>query len=124
MSEITLDSVQWDVDPFTNISLFIPRVFINITWQEIVSIFNKLRIGKVSHVDFQEKRGRDGIAYHSVFVHFEYWYDNVAARNFQARVLDPLQEARLVYDDPWHWIVLENKRQNTVSNVQMAPGVY
>jgi hypothetical protein len=116
ISEITLEPVQWDVDPFTNISLFIPRVFINITWQEIVQVFNQLRIGKVSRVDFQKKRGRDGRAYHSVFVHFEYWYDNVAARNFQARVLDPLQEARLVYDDPWHWIVLENNWQKNIDS--------
>jgi hypothetical protein len=34
--------------------------------------------------------------------------------NLQARILDPNQEARIVYDDPWYWIVLENKGQKSV----------
>ena len=95
--------------PFVNLSLYIPRVFPNINRKKIVEIFHRLRIGRVANIDLQRKIGRDGQPYNSVFVHFEYWYDNVAARNFQARVLNPAEEARLVYDDPWHWVVLENK---------------
>jgi hypothetical protein len=45
----------------------------------------------------------------SAYIHFENWYNTDAAQCFQERVLNPDKEARLVYDDPWHWIVLENK---------------
>lgn len=90
-----------------NISLYIPHVFKNITSDRIVQIFESLRIGKVNYIDLVSKVGKNGY-YYSVYVHFDYWYDNVAARNFQKRVLDPKKEARLVYDDPWYWIVLEN----------------
>ena len=96
-------------DPFVNLSLYIPRVFPNINKKKIIEIFHKLRIGRVAYIDLQRKIGRNGKPYNSVFVHFEFWYDNVAARNFQARVLNPAEEAHLVYDDPWHWVVLENK---------------
>jgi hypothetical protein len=30
-------------------------------------------------------------------------------------VLNPAKEARIVYDDPWYWIVLENKAKKHVS---------
>jgi hypothetical protein len=112
VSDISLDNalvpVIPELAPLYNISLFIPRVFINIREQRIVKIFHILRIGKVSKIDFVWKRGRNGKPYNSVFVHFDHWYDNTASRNFQARVRDPAQDALLVYDDPWYWVVLEN----------------
>ena len=100
---------QFKQEPLYNLSLFIPRVFVNISWQKIAHIFHSLRIGKVKQIDFVRKRSHDGKPYNAVFVHFEHWYDNTAARNFQAKVRDPSEEARLVYDEPWYWVVLENK---------------
>jgi len=94
-----------------NMSLYIPRVFPNYDGEAIAKVFESLRLGKVNRIDFVPKTGRDGKGYNAVYVHFEQWYDNVAARNFQARVVDPEQEARIVYDDPWFWIVFENKSQ-------------
>ena len=89
----------------TNISLFITYVFPSITSERIAHIFESLRIGQVSYSEFYDRLDRNGKKYYSVHIHFTHWYDNVAARNFHARVCDPNQEARLVYDDPWYWIV-------------------
>jgi hypothetical protein len=97
-----------------NVSLYIPHVFANISKEEVINVFEGLRIGKVSNIDFVNKMG-DHSQYNAVYVHFEYWYDNAAARNFQERVLNPDKEARIVYDDPWYWIVLENKAKKHVS---------
>ena len=94
---------------FANISLYIPHVFANITKNKIVETFEKLRIGSISRIDFINKKGKNE-NFNSVYIHFTQWYDNVASRNFQQRVLDPNMEARVVYDEPWFWIVLENKR--------------
>jgi len=123
LSDISLDEVlampipEPNPGPIHNISLFIPRIFVNISGQRIVQIFHSLRIGKVSQIDFVRKRGRNGRPYNAVFVHFEHWYDNTAARNFPAKVRDPAQDALLVYDDPWFWVVLENTSSECAPNI-------
>ena len=94
---------------FANISLYIPHVFANISKNKIVETFEKLRIGSINRIDFVNKKGKNE-NFNSVYIHFSQWYDNIASRNFQQRVLDPNMEARVVYHEPWFWIVLENKR--------------
>ena len=92
------------------LSLFIPRVFANISEQRIERIFYSLGYGQVDRVDFVEKKGINGTGpYKSAYIHFDYWFDNDVADRFQERVRNPNKEARVVYDDPWFWIVLENK---------------
>ena len=96
-----------------NMSLYIPHVFANISKEFISETFETLRIGKVNKIDFVYKLGKDA-PYNTAYVHFENWYDNTAAYNFQQRVLNPEKEARLIYDEPWYWIVLENKAKKHV----------
>jgi hypothetical protein len=98
-------------------SLYIPRVFINITEERIMNIFWKLNIGKVSRADFVLKDGKSG-QYYSVFVHFEYWFMNSTAAHLQERILDPNQDAKIVYDEPWYWVVLQN---NTAASASASP---
>jgi hypothetical protein len=99
------------------LSLFIPRVFLNISEKRIVAIFKHLDYGKVSRIDFVQKTGTNG-KYKSAYIHFDYWYDNDVARRFQEKVIDPEREARIVYDDPWFWIVLKNNL--TTDNLQQC----
>ena len=102
----------------SNISLYIPHVFCNIDEARIAHIFDSLLLGKVSHVDFVPKTDRCGKSYNAVYVHFNYWYNTVAAANFQEKVRNPEKEARLVYDEPWYWVVLENKSNRVVFDEQ------
>jgi hypothetical protein len=92
-----------------NISLYIPHVFPNFTKEDVIAIIEEQSIGKVCNVDMVSKMGQDGKQYNAVYVHFEFWCDTITNRNFQARVCDPNQEARIVYDTPWYWILPENK---------------
>jgi len=71
-------------------------------------LFSQLHLGEVHHVDFIPKTDKNGRSYNAAYIHFAYWYDNSTAENFQERVTNPEKEARLVYDEPWFWIVLEN----------------
>jgi hypothetical protein len=89
-------------------------VFANISKKVVADTFDNLRIGNVKRVDFVHKRNASG-EYNAVYIHFNYWHDNVAARNFQERVLNPNMEARIVYDEPWYWVVLANKAQKADS---------
>ena len=91
-----------------NISLFIPHVFSNIGQNMIADVFEET-IGKVNHIDFVAKQGKDGNHFNVAYIHFDFWHDTIVTRNLQERILNDAQVARVVYDDPWYWVVLENK---------------
>lgn len=95
-------------DSIENISLYIPHVFANISAERISYSFEQY-IGKVSRVDLVSKIDKTGKFYNAAYIHFTHWYNSDAAYNFQSRVLDDEAVAKFVYDDPWHWVVLENK---------------
>ena len=97
------------------LSLYIPHVFNNFNEDYIAKVFEKLSLGRVSHVDLIAKLDRNGKPYNVAYVHFEEWFDTSAARHFQALVKDPVREARIVYDEPWYWIILENKGKKHVA---------
>ena len=89
-------------------SVYIPRIFNNVPNDKIISTFENLELGKVSNLDIVYKTGVDGSTYKMAFVHFSSWCRNPAADNFRDKIEDPSVEAKLVYDDPWYWIVLPN----------------
>ena len=99
-----------------NISLYIPHIFANYSKSDVAQIFEDQGIGKVSHIDFVSKLGQDNKEYNAAYIHFDYWFANTIAANFQERVLNSKKEARIMYEDPWYWIVLENKAR------KIAPG--
>ena len=98
-----------------NISLYIPHIFANYSKSDVVKVFEDLSIGKVKSIDFISKMDKGGKPFNAAYIHFEYWFDNIAASNFQERVLNPKKEARLMYEDPWFWLVLENTGRKIVS---------
>lgn len=94
----------------SNYSIYIPRVFNNISNQKIISAFEKYDIGTISSIDVKRKTGIDDSCYKVVFIHFSHWNEsNSAAINLRERIENPDKEARLVYDDPWYWILLPNR---------------
>jgi hypothetical protein len=99
---------------FQNISLYIPHIFANFSKEFVEKVFDDLNIGNVKNIDFVSKYGQDGKEYNAAYIHFNEWYDTISARNFQARVVDTGKEARIVYDEPWYWIVLENKARKYI----------
>jgi len=98
------------------LSLYIPHVFPNIDEERISRIFRNLDIGNISRVDFVAKFDRQGKEYNSAYIHFAQWFNTPVATNFQTRVMDPKVEAKLVYDDPWFWVILPNSGKKRVIN--------
>lgn len=93
----------------SKLSLYIPYVKNSISVDFIKDIFEKtLRFGKVSSVQFKRFPMK---SYSTAFIHFDYWKDNVVTRNFQER-LHKFKSTRIVHDDPYYWIVLENKSKD------------
>lgn len=115
-----------------NISLYIPRMaedsHKNSQFKDLNDFirfrFKALAIGEVSHVDF--KKGfvnKDGRMYYKAFVHFNLWYDNPTTRSIQDRIFHEAEYnscAKLVYDDPHYWMLLEYKENQNKSKKQQA----
>ena len=100
------------------LSLFIPRVVPEWASRELIADkFKMLDIGTISRVDFIEKSSANGLKYYQAFLHFEMWENNPATRNIQARIYNSEQCARLIYDDPWYWILLKNHNPLTQEEV-------
>ena len=97
-----------------NLSLYIPHVFPNFTSEYITGVFEFMEYGKVERVDLVSKVDKNGCPYNSAYIHFSKWFTGPVAENFKARVLDPEREARIIHDDPWYWIVLENKTKKYI----------
>jgi len=97
-----------------NMSLYIPHIFANYTKEDVAKVFDDQNIGNVKNIDFVAKMSHEGKVYNAAYIHFEEWYNTIATRNFQARVLDTTKEARVMYEEPWYWIILENKARKFI----------
>ena len=98
-------------------SVCIPRIFHNIPNKKIVSTFEILKLGKVKNMDIVWKTGRDGSSFKMAFIHFCEWnMSSLAARNFRDQIEDPSVDAKLVYDDPWYWLVLPNNSTTIINS--------
>ena len=92
----------------TNFSVFIPHMFPNISKERIANAFESNQLGLVKKIDLVSNIDKQGKKYNCAFIHFSHWYMSDSAMRFLKRVEDPSKEARLVYDDPWFWIILPN----------------
>jgi hypothetical protein len=103
---------QFNIDE--TMSLFIPHVFPNFDESYIAEVFEGLDFGSVHNVDLVAKMDRNGNTFNAAFVHFYKWTNSSMVENFQDRVKNPEKDARIMHDDPWFWIVLENKAKKYI----------
>ena len=96
----------------SNINVFIPYVFSNIDEEYITKAFKM--IGVINHMDFVSKQDREGKLYNAVYIHFDYWLNNTTTTKLH-HSLENGDEARLIHDTPWFWVVLPNKGQKFIS---------
>ena len=99
----------------SNMSIYIPSVTPTTTEDQVKSVFYNLWIGQVSRVDFVE---RDDSENYMAFVHFDYWYNHANAYYLQKRIIEHGQ-SRIVYNDPYYWIVMKNNAPLTVAEVEL-----
>jgi hypothetical protein len=101
------------------LSLMIPRVFPQwVNEETLIDIFKRHKLGivyKVSIIYMKSESRRCGHPMYKAIVYFSVWYDNIIAYNFQQRIFAN-GNTRVVYDDPWFWVAVENKRQRLTNN--------
>jgi hypothetical protein len=104
-------------------SLFIPNLGVLNDKDEISRLFHSLDIGRVSYINLFPKQDRLGKSYNSAKIFFAEWYDTDTARALQRKINSATYEkpARMIYDDPLDWILLEN-RTIKIQKIQGMPG--
>ena len=106
-------------------SVFIPRMFSNIGESRIRRIFHEHNIGNVERVDLVSKTSGKGDTYNMAFVHFDSMYDTESSVNFRQDVENSDSKTKLVYDEPWFWLVLpfeqKEKKSIVVNNPPFVP---
>lgn len=101
-----------------NLSVYIPRIHRDDANSEFIArTFYEQEIASVRRVDFNKCHdkgtGTDaGRVYYQAKIYFHFWFKNQIAYNIQRRIVDGTH-ARVVYADPWYWILLENKNPLT-----------
>lgn len=102
-----------------DLSLVIPRVFPHwINEKTIIDIFHNQNLGRVYKVSIKYMKHdsrRNGIPIYKAFIYFSVWYDTIIAHNFQQRIFNE-GSAKVVYDDPWYWIAMENTKCRLSNN--------
>ena len=103
-------------------SIYIPRVFSNIHPNVIGQTFERLNIGVVNHIQVIQRPKKKGkSSAYMAFVYFKEWFNNQSALNLAERVLDPEKQARVVYDDPYYWIILPNTTKTKGKGKSKSP---
>lgn len=93
----------------SSLSFFIVRIFMNITKEFVQDLLeNKLKFGKVSDIEFIQKKDKEGRPYHSAYVYFEYFNDTGETKTFLKQMEDP-EGGRILYKKNRFWIILKNK---------------
>ena len=97
-----------------SLSIFIPTMLPYIKPEHIVDLFRNLDIAEVDTIEFTDKMAKNTFTpYKTAHIYFKFWHDTDAARTLQANIESATKEkpAKIVYDDPFSWILIKNTRQ-------------
>ena len=104
-------------------SILIPHVWENISPDYVSQVIYKLNIGVTARIDIVPRDvSNGGKPSNMMFVHMQEWFTNTAAQNLRNKILRG-EEGRIVYDDPWHWIIVQarNPRLDTIRQETSPP---
>jgi hypothetical protein len=94
----------------TDLVLFIPRVFTNISKEKIYNIFDNLNMGEIDKVDIVKKTDYNNKEFNKVFIHYKQWNDSENAETVRNKLLNG-GEVKVIYDNFWFWKVSAYKKQ-------------
>jgi hypothetical protein len=106
----------------SNPSLCIPRAFVNTDEKLVLSVFNQLNLGEISHIDIVQRKNERGEPYKRVFIHFAHWFNNRDAITARSKILEG-KELKIVYDGPWFWKVSLNRYHTATQPSAFKPHI-
>jgi len=81
-------------------------------------------IGSVDRVDLITKMTPQGYPFYIAFIHLAEWYNNFQAKGLQKAVFNPDQKAKMYLTPRTYWILCENKKPLTATEVDMKAIIY
>jgi len=90
----------------------------------IAELFHTNNIGSVDRVDLITKLTPEGYPFYIAFIHFVEWYNHFQAKGLQKAVFNPNQKAKMYVSPRNYWILCENKKPLTESEVEMKAIIY
>ena len=83
-------------------SLYIPRVFANISEERVRDTIEDVGLGEVDRVDMVPIKVASGKKFNRVYVHFKRWSKSEEAQSAREVVLSG-DMFEVTYEDPWFW---------------------
>ncbi len=100
------------------LSIYIPRIFSNISKSQVAKVFEDLELGEIERIDMIPYTNAKGVPLYRAFVYIQ-WSNSGASVHLQEKIKDPDQQAKIMYQEPWFWILLPNKNPMTAKEVLM-----
>ena len=85
----------------------------------IAKQFARQLIGEVDRIDLVAKKTPDGYTFYIAFVHFKVWHNTHAAHTLQQTIREGTKKATVQYHKDWYWIVTENRKPRTESELSL-----
>jgi len=87
-------------------SVCIPRVFANVTKQDVREVFEQVLgsagPGCIERVDLISRTDQNGTPFGRVFIHFRHWPQTPQAQGVRDMLMRG-EQVKIVYDEPWFW---------------------
>ena len=94
-------------------SVYIPRLLPSTTENDLVHNFHFYDLADILRIDWNHKYDQSGTMFKQAFLHL-IWRNNETADNLRNRIEEAetgdAPAARLVYNDPYYWILLKAKK--------------
>ena len=97
--------------PVCSPSLCIPRVFYNVTEENIRNTLNTLKFGLIHKIEIVNKKGLKEENFKSVFIHFKKWNENEIVNATREKLLLG-EDIKIMYDEPWFWKISAYRKPN------------
>jgi hypothetical protein len=79
------------------------------TIDDVIEAFKMTHLAEIQSAILVPRTSvRENEPYNNAILMVKNWKDNKSARNFQLTLRDNSKESRLVYDDPWYWVIKED----------------
>jgi len=101
-------------------SIFIPRVFNNISENVVRNVFDKPSFGKIQSIEMLNKTNHKNEKYKSVIIHLVWNVNNNSSYNTRCELLNG-NVINIMYNNPWFWKIYRYVPKNVLSLPAIIP---
>ena len=103
--------IDLSIVPLNYPSLCIPRVFNNVSEEQIKKVFMNLNFGIIQKIDIIQRKNIKEETYKCAFIHFVKWNNNEYVNKQRIKLLLE-EELKIMYDQPWYWKISAYRNHN------------